>query len=187
MWIYEKKLQYPVKICKSDLKMAKLLFEVYGGQDGELSLALQYLNQRYTVPIEYDFVIALLTDIGTEELAHLEIVATLIFQLTKDATPKQFEEAGLGEFFVNHRKALFYTNAVGIPWSATYIQAKNDIIADLTSNIAAEERTRATYQNLIDITDDTNVQDVLKFLREREIIHSLRFKEALAIIQNKTN
>ncbi|MGG0240877.1 manganese catalase family protein [Bacillus rhizoplanae] len=180
MWIYEKKLQIPVRVSKPDLNMAKLLFEAYGGQDGELSSALKYLNQRYTVTDGR--VIALLTDIGTEELAHLEIIATMIFKLTKDATPEQLVQAGLGPFFINHGKALFYTNAVGVPWSAMYIQTTDDIVANLQDNIAGEERARALYQRLIDMTDDVDLQDVLKFLREREIVHEIRFREALEII-----
>lgn len=183
MWIYEKKLFFPVKVSKPDLKMAKFLYEVYGGQDGELSSALRYLNQRYTMTDER--VIALLTDIGTEELAHLEMIATMIFKLTKEATPEQLKKAGLGAFFVNHGKSLFYTNAVGVPWSATYIQAKADPIADLTDNIAAEERARATYQWLIEMTDDVDLQDSLKFLREREIVHSQRFREAILLLQGE--
>jgi spore coat protein JC len=184
LWIYEKKLQYPVRVSKSDLKMAKLLYEAYGGQDGELSSALRYLNQRYTMTDER--VIALLTDIGTEELAHLEMIATMIFKLTKDSTPEQLKKASLGPFFVNRGKSLFYTNAVGVPWSAMYIQAKDDPIADLTDNIAAEERARATYQWLIEMTDDVDLQDSLKFLRERTIVHSQRFREAIELLKDGT-
>ncbi len=125
MWIYEKKLQYPVRVSKCDPRMARYLVEQYGGADGELSAALRYLNQRYTIP---DKVIGLLTDIGTEEFAHLEMIATMIYKLTKDATPEQLEAAGLGPHFVNHDSALFYNNAAGNPWTATYIQAKGDPI-----------------------------------------------------------
>jgi len=180
MWIYDKKLQYPVRVSKCDPRMAKFLIEQYGGADGELAAALRYLNQRYTIP---DKVVGLLTDIGTEEFAHLEMIATMVYKLTKDATPQQLEEAGLGSSFVNHGGALFYNNAAGIPWTATYIQAKNDPLADLYEDIAAEEKARATYQWLIDMTDDVDLQDSLKFLREREIVHALRFKEAVEIIK----
>lgn len=180
MWIYEKKLQYPVRVSKCDPRMAKFLMEQYGGADGELAAALRYLNQRYSIP---DRVIGLLTDIGTEEFAHLEMIATMVYKLTKDATPAQLEEAGLGAHFVNHDHALFYSNAAGVPWTATYIQAKGDPIADLYEDIAAEEKARATYQWLIDSTDDVDLQDGLKFLREREIIHSLRFREAVEILK----
>ncbi|MDF2722129.1 MAG: spore coat protein CotJC [Paenibacillus sp.] len=180
MWIYEKKLQYPVRVCKCDPRMARFLLEQYGGADGELAAALRYLNQRYTIP---DKVIGLLTDIGTEEFAHLEMIATMVYKLTKDATPAQLEEAGLGPHFAAHDHALFYNNASGVPWTAAYIQAKGDPIADLYEDIAAEEKARATYQWLIDMTDDVDLQDSLKFLREREIIHSLRFREAVEILK----
>lgn len=180
MWIYEKKLQYPVRVSKCDPKLAKLLIEQYGGADGELSAALRYLNQRYSIP---DKVIGLLTDIGTEEFAHLEMIATMVYKLTKDATPEQLAAAGLGEHYVNHGNALFYHNAAGNPWTATYIQAKGDPIADLYEDIAAEEKARSTYEHIINVTDDVDIQDSLKFLREREIIHALRFREAVEILK----
>lgn len=182
MWIYEKKLQYPVRVSKCDLRMAKFLIEQYGGSDGELAAALRYLNQRYTIP---DKVIGLLTDIGTEEFAHLEMIATMVYKLTKDATAEQMEEAGLGAHYANHNVALFYENAAGVPWTAAYIAAKGDPIADLYEDIAAEEKARATYQWLIDMTDDVDLQDGLKFLRQREIIHAQRFKEAVEILKSE--
>ncbi|MCL6633121.1 MAG: manganese catalase family protein [Alicyclobacillus herbarius] len=180
MWIYEKKLQYPVKVSKCDPRLAKYLIEQYGGADGELAAALRYLNQRYTIP---DKVIGLLTDIGTEEFAHLEMIATMVYKLTKDATPEQLKEAGLGDHYADHSFALYYHNAAGNPFTVTYIQAKGDPIADLYEDIAAEEKARATYQWLIDLTDDVDIQDSLKFLREREVIHSLRFREAVEILK----
>lgn len=180
MWIYEKKLQYPVKVSKCDPKLAKFLIEQYGGADGELAAALRYLNQRYTIP---DRVIGLLTDIGTEEFAHLEMIATMVYKLTKDASVEQLKAAGLDGHYPNHDKALFYHNAAGVPFTATYIQAKGDPIADLYEDIAAEEKARATYQWLIDMTDDVDIQDSLKFLREREIIHATRFREAVEILK----
>lgn len=180
MWIYEKKLQYPVRVSKCDPRMAKFLIEQYGGADGELAAALRYLNQRYTVP---DKVIGILNDIGTEEFAHLEMIATMVYKLTKDATPEQFEAAGLGAHYANHDHALFYNNAGGVPWTATYIQAKGDPIADLYEDIAAEEKARATYQWLINMTDDVDIKDSLNFLREREIVHSQRFREAVEILK----
>src|SRR5579875_1554388 len=180
MWIYEKKLQYPVRVSTCNPTLAKYLIEQYGGADGELSAALRYLNQRYTIP---DKVIGLLTDIGTEEFAHLEMIATMVYKLTKDATPEQMKAAGLGEHYVDHDKALFYHNAAGVPWTAAYIQAKGDPIADLHEDIAAEEKARATYQWLIDNTDDPDIVDSLRFLREREVVHSLRFREAVEILK----
>ncbi|GAX91558.1 manganese catalase family protein [Effusibacillus lacus] len=180
MWIYEKKLQYPVRVSKCDPRMARFLIEQYGGADGELSAALRYLNQRYTIPPK---VVGLLTDIGTEEFAHLEMIATMVYKLTKDATPEQLKEAGLGDHYANHDKALFYHNAAGVPWTAAFIQTKGDPIADLYEDIAAEEKARATYQWLIDMTDDSDLKDGLKFLREREVIHSQRFREAVELLK----
>ncbi|EJY56260.1 catalase [Alicyclobacillus hesperidum URH17-3-68] len=157
-----------------------MLIEQYGGADGELSAALRYLNQRYSIP---DKVIGLLTDIGTEEFAHLEMIATMVYKLTKDATPDQLRAAGLADHYVNHGHALFYHDAAGNPWTATYIQAKGDPIADLYEDIAAEEKARATYQWIIDNTDDPDIVDSLRFLREREVVHSLRFREAVEILK----
>ncbi|AWE08546.1 spore coat protein CotJC [Lysinibacillus sp. 2017] len=181
MWYYEKKLQYPVKVSTCNPMLAKYLTEQYGGADGELAAALRYMNQRYTIP---DKVVGLLTDIATEEFSHLEMIATMIYKLTKDATPQQLQEAGLGEHFVNHDHALFYNNAAGVPFTAAYIQAKGDPIADLYEDIAAEEKARATYQWIIDMSDDKDLNDSLIFLREREIVHSLRFREAVEILKD---
>src|SRR6185437_13519879 len=180
MWVYEKKLLYPVEVSTCNPTLAKYIMEQYGGADGELAAALRYMNQRYTVPTK---VIGVLNDIATEEFSHLEMLATMIYKLTKDATPEQLDAAGLGEHFVNHGHALFYNNAGGVPFTSTYIQAKGDPIADLYEDIAAEEKARATYQWLIDLTDDVDLQDSLKFLREREIVHSLRFREAVEILK----
>ena len=181
MWLYEKKLQYPVKVSTCNPTLAKFLVEQYGGADGELAAALRYLNQRYTIP---DEVIGLLTDIGTEEFAHLEMIAAMIYKLTKDATPEQMKQAGLDAHYANHDSALFYHNAAGVPWTASYIAAKGDPIADLYEDIAAEEKARATYQWIINMSDDTDLNDSLRFLREREIIHSQRFREAVEIIKD---
>jgi len=184
MWIYEKKLQYPVRVNKCDVRMAKFLLEQYGGADGELAAALRYLNQRYSIP---DKVIGLLTDIGTEEFAHLEMIATMVYKLTKDASVEGLKAAGLGAHYANHDRALFYENAGGVPFTTTYIAAKGDPIADLYEDIAAEEKARATYQWLIDMTDDVDIQDSLKYLREREVVHSLRFREAVEILKEEQN
>lgn len=182
MFYYEKKLQYPVKVSTCNPMLAKFLIEQYGGADGELAAALRYMNQRYTIP---DKVIGLLNDISMEEFSHLEMIATMIYKLTKDATPEQMVAAGLGDHYVNHDKALYYHDAAGNPWTATYIQAKGDPIADLYEDIAAEEKARATYQWLIDISDDPDINDSLKFLREREIVHSMRFREAVEILKDE--
>lgn len=182
MWIYEKKLQYPVRVSKCDPRLAKYLIEQYGGADGELAAALRYMNQRYTVP---DKIIGVLNDISTEEFSHLEMIATMVYKLTKDATPEQMKKAGLGEHYADHDKALYYHNAAGVPFTAQYITAKGDPIADLYEDIAAEEKARATYQWLIDLSDDPDVIDTLKFLREREIVHSLRFRESVEILKEE--
>lgn len=182
MWIYEKKLQYPVRVSRCNPMLAKFLIEQYGGADGELAAALRYLNQRYTIP---DKVIGLLTDIGTEEFAHLEMIATMVYKLTKDATPEQMKAAGLDGHYADHDKALFYHNAAGVPFTATYIQAKGDPITDLYEDIAAEEKARATYQWIINLSDDPDLNDGLRFLREREIIHSQRFREAVEILKEE--
>ncbi|ABO67526.1 Protein CotJC [Geobacillus sp. PA-3] len=184
MWIYEKKLQYPVRVSTCNPRLAKYLIEQYGGADGELAAALRYLNQRYTLPSK---VIGLLNDIGTEELAHLEMIATMVYKLTKDATPEQLKEAGLEPHYVDHERALFYHNAAGVPFTATYIQAKGDPITDLYEDIAAEEKARATYQWIINMSDDPDLNDGLRFLREREIIHSQRFREAVEILKEERN
>lgn len=185
MWIYEKKLEYPVRISKPDLKMAKLLLAQYGGQYGELSTALQYLNQRYSMVS--DKVKALLTDIGTEELAHLEIIAAIIYKLIKDATPEEMEKAGLGGWYALQGKALSYEDPKGVPWSAGYIGASGDPLADLYEDIAAEERARATYEFLINLSDDPDLSDALQFLREREVLHSQRFREAVELLKEEMN
>lgn len=184
MWLYEKKLQYPVKVSTCNPMLAKFLIEQYGGADGELSAALRYLNQRYSIP---DRVVGLLTDIGTEEFAHLEMIATMIYKLTKDASPEQLKAAGIGDHYANHDHALFYHDAAGNPWTAAYIATKGDPIADLYEDIAAEEKARATYQWIINMSDDTDLNDSLRFLREREIIHSQRFREAVEIIKEDQN
>ncbi|WKB37115.1 manganese catalase family protein [Terrilactibacillus sp. S3-3] len=167
--VYEKKMLYPVKVSTCNPKLAKFLIEQYGGADGELAAALRYLNQRYTIP---DRVIGLLNDIGTEELAHLEMIAAMVYKLTKDATPEQMEAAGLGGHYASHDKALYYENASGEGFTTSYIQAKGDPIADLYEDIAAEEKARATYQWIINLSDDPFLNESLSFLREREIVHS---------------
>jgi len=177
MWVYEKKLEYPVRVSRTDLKMAKYLFAQYGGPDSELSAAVRYLNQRYTIPTNRAK--GLLTDIGTEEMAHWEIIATLIYKLTRGVSPEHLEKAGLGAHFTQHDTALFPHDAAGVPWTAAYIQALGDPIADLHEDMAAEQKARATYEHLIRLSDDVGVTDTLRFLREREVVHFQRFGEAL--------
>jgi spore coat protein JC len=185
MWHYEKKLQYPAKVGKCDLKMAKYLITQYGGPDGELGAALRYLNQRYSMPTNQTK--AVLNDIGTEELAHLEIIATLVHKLTQDATADEMRAVDLGGHYADHDNALFYVDATGNPWTAAYIQAKGDPVADLHEDMAAEQKARATYQWLIDLTDDPDLKDTLNFLRVREIVHFQRFGETLNRVQEYQN
>lgn len=177
MWIYEKKLEHPVNIKNKDLRMAKFLVTQYGGPDGELGAAIRYLTQRYTMPTGKTK--ALLTDIGTEELAHVEMICAMIYQMTKDATPDELKAAGLGAEYAQHDHAIFPTDANGIPWTAAYIQATGDPVTDLHEDMAAEQKARTTYEHLIDLTDDVDVKEVLKFLWAREVVHYQRFGEAL--------
>lgn len=185
MWIYEKKLQYPVKVCGKNVKLAKYLITQYGGPDGELAAALRYLNQRFSMPTGRAK--AILTDIGTEELAHLEIIATLVHKLVKDASVEELKAVDLGGHYADHDRALFYVDANGNPWTATYIQAKGDPIADLVEDMAAEQKARATYNWLINLSDDPGVIDALRFLREREVVHFQRFGETLNYVQEFIN
>ncbi len=175
MFAYEKRLQYPINIKKKDLRMAKLLTTQYGGSQSELAAALRYLNQRYTMPDNRGK--SLLTDIGTEELAHLEMIATMIYQLMKDATPAEIKAAGLDPHYAEHKKALYPTDANGVPFTITYVSTTGDPKADLMEDMAAEQKARAVYENLIDLTDDPDVLGPLLWLRQREVVHYNRFKE----------
>lgn len=183
MWYYVKSLEYPINLSKSkDLKMAKYLITQYGGPDGELGAALRYLNQRFSMPTGKSK--ALLTDIGTEEMGHVEMIGTMVHQLMENASLEEIKAADLSGHYADHGRGLFYTDATGNPWTATYIQCKGEIIADLTEDMAAEQKARVTYENLINLTDDQNIKDILKFLREREIVHFQRFGEALTDVQD---
>ena len=175
MWKYVKTLEYPVNIKKKDLRMAKYLVTQYGGSNGELAAAWRYLNQRYTMPDDKGK--ALLTDIGTEELAHVEIISTMIYQLMKDATLEELKEAGLDTHYAEHGKGLYPTDANGVPFTVAYFATTGDPLADLSENMAAEQKARAVYENLINLTTDQDVIDVLLFLRQREIVHFTRFKK----------
>ncbi|NLO21504.1 MAG: manganese catalase family protein [Syntrophomonadaceae bacterium] len=177
MWIYEKKLEYPAKICTTNPKLAKVIITQYGGPDGELAASLRYLTQRYSMPTGRSK--AVLNDIGTEELAHLEIVATLVYNLTKDASIREIKAAGMDGYYADHDKALYFVNGDGVPWTAAYIQSKGDPIADMNENLAAEQKARATYEYLIQLSDDPGVTETLRWLRQREIVHYQRFGETL--------
>jgi spore coat protein JC len=175
MWKYEKKLEYPINISKKDLKMAKAMLAQYGGPDSELGAALRYLTQRYTMPDERGY--ALLTDIGTEEMAHWEMIATMVYQLMKGASIDELKINGLEGNYVEHDGALFPVDANGVPFTASYIEASGDFWADLESDMAAEQRARVTYEHLINLTSDPDVIAPLSFLRQREVVHYNRFKE----------
>jgi len=175
MFRYEKVLQYPVKIKNKNLRMAKLLMAQYGGPNGELSASLRYLTQRYNMPDNRGR--ALLTDIGTEELGHVEIICSMIFQLMQGATPAELKAAGLDTNYAQNGKDLFPVDANGVPFTSAYFSAVGDPIADLSEDMAAEEKARATYENLINLTDDPDIIGPLLFLRQREIVHFARFKE----------
>ncbi|HIR48885.1 MAG TPA: manganese catalase family protein [Candidatus Faecimonas gallistercoris] len=185
MFSYAKRLQYPINIKKKDLAMAKYLVTQYGGSNGELAAALRYLNQRYTMPDNRGK--ALLTDIGTEELGHVEMLATMIYQLTKDATPEEMKQAGLGSNFAEHGKALYPTDANGVPFTVAYFASTGDPLADLSEDMAAEQKARAVYENLIDLTNDPDVIGPLLWLRQREIVHYARFKELFEMYEKELN
>ena len=175
MWKYEKMLQYPINIKNKDLRMAKYLITQYGGPNGELGAAWRYLSQRYTMPDERGK--ALLTDIGTEELSHVEMISTMVYQLMKGATLKELREAGLDSMYVEHGYGIYPTDSNGIPFTAAYFASTGDPLADLSEDMAAEQKARATYENLINLTDDEDVIGPLLYLRQREIVHFARFKE----------
>ena len=183
MFVYEKKLQYPVNIRNTNPKLAALIISQYGGPDGELGASLRYLSQRYSMP--YPELKGLLTDIGTEELGHLEMIGTIVHQLTRNLTEEQIREAGFAPYFVDHTTGVYPTAASGSPWNAAGIGVKGDVIADLTENLAAEQKARVTYDNILRMSDDPDVNDAIKFLRAREIVHFQRFGEGLRLARDK--
>lgn len=176
MFVYEKKLQYPVRIANPNPKLAAFIISQYGGPDGELGASLRYLSQRYTMP--YPELKALLTDIGVEELGHLEMVGAIVHQLTRSMTEQEVKDAGYEAYFVDHTAGVYPTAASGFPWNAASMAVKGDLIADLTEDLAAEQKARVTYDNILRLSDDPDVNDVIKFLRAREIVHFQRFGEA---------
>lgn len=180
--MYEKKLEYPVRIKNPNPKMARLIITQYGGPDGELAASLRYLSQRFSMVTPQ--AIATLNDIGTEELAHLEIVGAIVTQLTKDASLEEIEKGGLAPYYVDHDRGVYPVSAAGNPFTAAYIQVKGNPVVDLTEDLAAEQKARATYEWLLNVADDPDVIEPLKFLREREVVHYQRFGEALRIVQD---
>ena len=183
MWIYEKKLQYPVKIKNPNPKYAAMIISQAGGPDGELAASTRYLSQRYSMP--YGDVIGTLTDIGTEELAHLEMISAIIYQLTRNLSEADIRKAGFDAYFTDHTTGVYPQAASGVPFDAKYIGVKGDVLADLHEDLAAEQKARVTYDNLLRMIDDPDVLDPLRFLRQREIVHYQRFAEALHRTQER--
>ncbi len=183
MFVYQKKLQYPVKIDKPNPRLASIIISQYGGPDGELGASLRYLSQRYSMP--FDELKGLLTDIGTEELGHLEMVGAIVHQLTRNLKTKDIEGTPFEQYFVDHTNGIYPTFASGTPWTAATMQVKGDPITDLTEDLAAEQKARTTYDNILRLSDDPDVNDVIKFLRQREIVHFQRFGEAIQLLREK--
>lgn len=176
MFSYEKRLEYPVKIRNTSAKNAQIVMSQYGGPDGELGASLRYLSQRFTMP--YPELKALLTDIGTEELGHLEMVGSIVHQLTRNLSPDEIKKQGFDAFFVDHTAGIYPADSAGNPFSASVMQSTGDVITDLSEDMAAEQKARTTYDNILRLVDDPDVKDVIRFLREREIVHYQRFGEA---------
>ena len=185
MFIYDKKLQYPIRITNPNPKLAAIIISQYGGPDGELGASLRYLSQRYSMP--FDELKGLLTDIGTEELGHLEMIGTIVHQLTRKLSDSQIREAGFAPYFVDHTTGVYPTAASGSPWNAAAIAVTGDPMADLTEDLAAEQKARVTYDNILRLSDDPDVNDAIRFLREREIVHFQRFGEACQLLREKLN
>lgn len=182
MWSYDKRLQFPVKIKNPDPQAAKIVITQLGGPDGELGASMRYLNQRYAMP--YKECKGILTDVGTEELAHLEMIAAIVYQLTRNLTPEQIKEGGFDAYFVDHTTGIYPQFASGTPWSAMTFQSKGDPLTDLFEDLAAESKARTTYDNLLRLIDDPDVREPLKFLRAREVVHFQRFGDALRVVQD---
>ncbi len=180
MWIYERKLQYPVNIKTPNPKLATAIITQLGGPDGELGASLRYLNQRYSMPDKQ--IIGTLTDIGTEELAHMEMIAAIVYQLTRNLSEKEISESPFASYFVDHTTGVYPVSAAGVPFDVKYLAVKGDPITDLNEDLAAEQKARTTYDNILRLADDPDVKDAIRFLRQRELVHYQRFAEAL----NKT-
>ena len=183
MFVYNKKLQYPVKIARPNPRLASIIISQYGGPDGELGASLRYLSQRYSMP--FDELKGLLTDVGTEELGHLEMIGAIVHQLTRNMKDEQYRDPAFAPYFVDHTAGVYPTAASGFPWSAASMQVKGDPIADLAEDLAAEQKARVTYDNILRLSDDPDVNDVIKFLREREVVHFQRFGEAMQLLREK--
>ncbi len=185
MFQYEKKLQFPVNIKTPDARAAKIIITQYGGPDGELGASLRYLSQRFSMP--WGELVGLLTDVGTEELGHLEMIGAIVYQLTRNLTPEEIKAQGFDAYFVDHTTGIYPSSASGVPFTAAYLQSKGDVLTDLHENMAAEQKARSTYDNILRLVDDPDVREPIKFLREREIVHYQRFGEGLRIATDKLN
>jgi len=185
MFLYEKKLQYPVKIKNPNPALAKVIISQVGGPDGELGASLRYLQQRYSMP--YNEVVGILTDVAVEELGHLEMVSAIIYQLTRNLTPAEIKKAGFDTYFVDHTTGVYPQAAAGMPFNVASIAVKGDVLADIHEDLAAEQKARVTYDNILRLVDDPDVRDPIKFLRAREIVHFQRFGDAMRIAQDKMN
>ena len=183
MFVYQKKLQYPVKIAHPNPRLASVIISQYGGPDGELGASLRYLSQRYSMP--FDELKGLLTDIGVEELGHLEMVGALVHQLTRNLKDDQYRDPAFAPYFVDHTVGVYPTAASGAVYNSGMMQVKGDPIADLAEDLGAEQKARVTYDNILRLSDDPDVNDVIKFLREREIVHFQRFGEAMQLLREK--
>ena len=182
MWFYEKQLQYPVKIKNPNPKLAGIIISQLGGPDGEIGASMRYLHQRYSCP--YDKVTGILTDVGSEELGHMEMIAAIIHQLTKNLTLEQIDGTPFATYFVDHTTSAYPVAASGVPFDMKYIGVKGDILTDLNEDLAAEQKARTTYDNILRLSDDPDVNDVIKFLRAREVVHYQRFADAIRIAQD---
>lgn len=185
MFLYDKKLQYPIRISNPNPQLASIIISQYGGPDGELGASLRYLSQRYSMP--FDELKGLLTDIGTEELGHLEMIGAIVHQLTRNMKDSQMKDPAFAPYFVDHTAGVYPTSASGTPYTAAMIQVKGDPLADLVEDMAAEQKARVTYDNILRLSDDPDVNDVIKFLREREVVHFQRFGEAVQLLREKLN
>ena len=185
MWIYEKRLQFPVKITTPNAKLAQIIISQFGGPDGELAASQRYLSQRYTMPIKE--AAGLLSDIGTEELSHMEMICAIIYQLTKNLSMEEIVASGFDKYYVDHTSALYPIAASGAPFTGTYFQSKGDAITDLFEDMAAEQKARTTYDNILRLIKEPDICEPIKFLRQRELVHFQRFGEALRLTQDKLN
>lgn len=183
MWLYDKKLQFPVKIANPNPAYARIIISQLGGPDGELAASTRYLSQRYSMP--YDEVVGILTDVGTEELAHVEMICAIVSQLTRNLSMEDIKRSGFDTYFVDHTAGIYPVSAAGVPFDAKYLGVKGDVIADLTEDLAAEQKARVTYDNILRLVDDPDICEPIRFLRQRELTHFQRFGDALRVAQDR--